>query len=160
MKMTCQVWTIAIVALLGCFPAQARADSIALRDGRLIQGKFAGGTQGVIAFAANGTTEYYEVDNIIMMTFGDDDANSQTRSTQPNAVGRIPTLPSEIPQPSSHKSDPASPAPVEESLRNKLEPIRTSVEWTPQITERSCRGRFHIYDIVANRIEDQLAYGM
>jgi len=41
---------IGFIVLLGAFPGLAKADSITLRDGRHVQGKFAGGTQGVIAF--------------------------------------------------------------------------------------------------------------
>ena len=66
-----------IVMLAGLISIPALGDSIALRDGRVVQGKFAGGTQGVIAFSVNGATQYYDVRNILVMIFEGDESDAQ-----------------------------------------------------------------------------------
>ena len=63
---------LAAAMFLGLLLGSASADSIALRDGRHVRGKFAGGTQGVIAFSVAGATQYYDVRDILVMTFEDE----------------------------------------------------------------------------------------
>jgi len=88
---------IGFIVLLGAFPGLAKADSITLRDGRHVQGKFAGGTQGVIAFSVGGTTQYYEVSNILVMTFEGEGSDAQGSSRQ-QASPIIPESGSIVPQ--------------------------------------------------------------
>jgi hypothetical protein len=68
----------------------AMADSITLRDGRHVQGKFAGGTQGVVAFSVGGATQYYEVSNILVMTFEPEGSDSQGASHQQTSPAIVP----------------------------------------------------------------------
>jgi hypothetical protein len=77
------VW-IGPLVLLGAFSNLARADSIALRDGRHIRGRFAGGTEGVIAFSVDGVTQYYNVRDIMVMTFEQDDYSGEPQDLKPN----------------------------------------------------------------------------
>ena len=82
------VGTIALV--LGLLSKPARADSIALRNGTVLHGRFVSGIQGVIAFSANGSTQYYDVRNISMMTFEgeeDDTQGTPPAKTIPKAPG-------------------------------------------------------------------------
>ena len=72
----------------------AHADSIALRDGRHVHGKFLGGTQGVIAFEVAGATQYFNVSDVLVMTFEGEDESSQ--STQQHSV--TPKAESLLPQ--------------------------------------------------------------
>ncbi len=70
--------------LLSC--SVAAADSVILRDGRHIRGRFSGGTQGVIAFSVGATTQYYDVRNVLAMTFGDEvesQGNPEQEQVQP-----------------------------------------------------------------------------
>ncbi|SRR6266496_939342 len=60
---------VLVLATLG----SAQGDSVVLRNGRNIHGKFAGGTQGVVAFLADGEMQYYKVADILVMTFDKDD---------------------------------------------------------------------------------------
>jgi len=72
--------------LTGLLSNISRADSITLRDGRHLQGKFAGGTQGVIAFSVAGATQYYDVSSILVMTF-----DAEGNETTPSA-GQEPSI--------------------------------------------------------------------
>lgn len=85
-KSTVRVGILASL-LLGC--GIASADSVILRDGRHIRGKFSGGTQGVIAFSVGGTTQYYDTRNVLAMTFGDETENQES----PEQQQVVPILP-------------------------------------------------------------------
>jgi hypothetical protein len=62
-----------ILTLLGGAASLARADSLELRDGRRLHGKYVGGTAGVIAFSADGAIEYFSVKQVLALLFTLDD---------------------------------------------------------------------------------------
>ncbi|MBS1842321.1 MAG: hypothetical protein JSS69_13935 [Acidobacteria bacterium] len=68
------------VALLGAALAGAvAADTLELKDGRVLQGKYLGGTQAVLRFELNGEVQTFSTNDIVALTF--------TRGTsQPQAV--------------------------------------------------------------------------
>jgi hypothetical protein len=76
--------------LLGFLSSLSRADSLTLRDGRHVQGKFSGGTQGVIAFSVGGATQYFDVSSVLVMTFDVEGSDAQ------GAPGQQPSI---IPDP-------------------------------------------------------------
>jgi hypothetical protein len=80
---------LAIVGSVVLASSAASADSVILRDGRHIRGKFSGGTQGVIAFSIGGTTQYYDVRNVLAMTFGEE-VESQGNPEQEQVVPILP----------------------------------------------------------------------
>ena len=54
---------------LGWMAVSASADTLQMKDGRVIQGRFFGGTQASVQFETNGQIELYKVDDIISVTF-------------------------------------------------------------------------------------------
>jgi len=62
---------LAIVAWAGLagMAVTASADTLQMKDGRVIQGRFLGGTQANVQFETNGKIELYNVDDIISVTF-------------------------------------------------------------------------------------------
>jgi mRNA-degrading endonuclease toxin of MazEF toxin-antitoxin module len=68
-----------LLAAAFCFTLAAAADTLELRDGRVVNGKYLGGTQSQVRFEVNGKVELYSVDKILALTFsgdarvGDDD---------------------------------------------------------------------------------------
>lgn len=94
MKFKSNAFLVCVLVLLGLLSSLSRADSITLRDGRHVQGKFAGGTQGVIAFSVGGATQYYEVSNILVMTFEGEGNDAQGTSHRDQ-------IPSITPEPGS-----------------------------------------------------------
>jgi hypothetical protein len=54
---------------LALMAASASADTLQMKDGRVIQGRFLGGTQASVQFEVNGKIELYNVDQIISLTF-------------------------------------------------------------------------------------------
>jgi hypothetical protein len=92
----------------------ARADSIVLRDGRHVHGKFAGGTQGVIAFSSQGATQYYNVAEVLVMTF-DQEGEGQGAYDQPSA----PDGPAIFLHPQQGKSKPPKALPRKTKAGNR-----------------------------------------
>jgi hypothetical protein len=55
--------------ILVLFCLSASADTLQLRDGRVVQGRFLGGTQASVQFESNGKIDLYDVDQVISITF-------------------------------------------------------------------------------------------
>jgi hypothetical protein len=51
------------------FVAIAAADTLELRDGRVLQGRYLGGTQAVLRFEAHGNIETFSVNDVVALTF-------------------------------------------------------------------------------------------
>ena len=93
MKSKTNKFVVGAFLLLGFLTSLSRADSLTLRDGRHVQGKFSGGTQGVIAFSVGGATRYYDVSNVLVMTFDAEGSDAQgTPGPQPSIVPDPGTL--------------------------------------------------------------------
>ncbi len=54
---------------LGLMSVSASADTLQMKDGRVIQGRFLGGTQASVQFETNGKIELYDVNQVISLTF-------------------------------------------------------------------------------------------
>jgi hypothetical protein len=92
-----KTWTkaLALPAFTLLLAAAASADTLELKDGRVLQGRFLGGTQAVMRFEANGEVRTFSINDIVALTF------TATYHEQ-NA----------IPPPSNNQSqDPAPPPP-------------------------------------------------
>src|SRR5260221_172878 len=60
---------VATAALGLLFVAIAAADTLELRDGRVLQGRYLGGTQAVLRFEINGNVEAFSVNDVVALTF-------------------------------------------------------------------------------------------
>jgi hypothetical protein len=90
-------WTkaLAIPAFTLLLATAASADTLELRDGRVLQGRYLGGTQAVMRFESNGEVRTFSINDIVALTF-------TTTYHDQNAA----------PPPSKGQSqDPASPPP-------------------------------------------------
>src|SRR2546430_6423 len=58
------------VMALGLFMAgAATADTLELKDGRVLKGKYLGGTQAVMRFELNGEVQTFNTNDIVALTF-------------------------------------------------------------------------------------------
>jgi hypothetical protein len=65
----------------------ASADTLQMKDGRVVQGKFLGGTQASVQFEVTGKIELYNVDQVISITFtGVPAASSGFQSAPPSPM--------------------------------------------------------------------------
>jgi hypothetical protein len=61
---------ILAAAILGLFlVGAAAADTLELKDGRVLQGRFVGGTQAILRFEVNGEVQTFNVTQIVALTF-------------------------------------------------------------------------------------------
>jgi len=60
---------IATAALGLLFLASAVADTLELKDGRVLQGRYLGGTQAVLRFEVNGNVQTFSVNDVVALTF-------------------------------------------------------------------------------------------
>jgi hypothetical protein len=69
MKTSAKLLAGLICAGLGLLAGSASADTLQMKDGRVIQGRFFGGTQASVQFETNGQVELFNVNDIISVTF-------------------------------------------------------------------------------------------
>jgi hypothetical protein len=60
---------IAIAALGLVFVTVAAADTLELKDGRVLQGRYLGGTQAVLRFEVDGNVQTFGVNDVVALTF-------------------------------------------------------------------------------------------
>jgi hypothetical protein len=85
MKISARLLAGLIWLSLGLMTVPASADTLQMKDGRVIQGRFFGGTQASVQFETNGKVELYNVDDVISVTF-------TTPQSQPSpSAGSDPT---------------------------------------------------------------------
>jgi hypothetical protein len=81
---------------LSCLALPASADTLQMKDGSVIQGRFLGGTQASVQFETNGKIELYNVSDIISVTF----TSTQATPTPPS-MGAAPAAPPPPPAPAA-----------------------------------------------------------
>src|SRR5215468_2352114 len=52
------------------------SDSLQLKDGHHYYGKYAGGTEGVLAFQIEGSVQYFSVSDVVLLLFGESRAQA------------------------------------------------------------------------------------
>lgn len=78
-----RTWWVVMVAC--CFLAAGlRADTIKLKDGSTVQGKYLGGTDSQVTFYTNGNLQHYPIADLDSITFGDESSSSAAASTTPS----------------------------------------------------------------------------
>jgi hypothetical protein len=90
-----KTWTWLLAALaglsMGLLAVSASADSLQLKDGSVVQGKFLDGNQTYINFIVDNKTEQYSIDRIISITFtGDRAAPSAQAPATPAPASMTP----------------------------------------------------------------------
>jgi hypothetical protein len=74
-------------ALLGAALAgAAAADTLELKDGRVLQGKFLGGTQAILRFEVNGDVQTFSTNDIVALTFTRGSSQPQAMAAPPPAA--------------------------------------------------------------------------
>jgi hypothetical protein len=80
----------------------AAADTLELKDGRVVQGRFLGGTQALVRFSVNGQVQTFNVTEVVAVTFTNNYGNTQA----------APPPPQEQPAPQPQAYQQAAPAPA------------------------------------------------
>ncbi len=67
--------------------AAAMADTLELKDGRLIHGHYMGGTATTLRFAVDGSVDVIPIDTVLALTFSGSDSLAETASAETTQVG-------------------------------------------------------------------------
>lgn len=67
------------------------SDSLTLRDGRHLEGKYVGGSSDVIGFLTNGAVQYYPITDVLAVVFGNPGVDSPIGGVQQNSYRNKPT---------------------------------------------------------------------
>ena len=68
----------------------AAADTLELKDGRVLQGKYLGGTQATLRFEINGEVQAFSTNDIVALTFTRGSSQTTPAAAQPNAPTSVP----------------------------------------------------------------------
>ena len=75
-----------------CIP-EMRADSLQLKNGNFVEGKYLGGTERAVQFEVNGKVRLYDVDEILSISFAASSADggipSKNAGPKPDAKGEL-----------------------------------------------------------------------
>ncbi|HMD06714.1 MAG TPA: hypothetical protein VKH63_04215 [Candidatus Acidoferrum sp.] len=105
---------IAAVVLGLFFAGAAEADTLELKDGRVIQGRYLGGTQAVLRFEIDGEVQTFSVVDAVAITFTGNSGKTSAPAAAPPAAAPAPTAPPP-PSDASPDSSAASAAPPDAS---------------------------------------------
>jgi hypothetical protein len=95
-----RVQMIAAVALGLFFASAARADTLELKDGRVLQGRYLGGTQAVLRFEIKGEVQTFNVADAVALTF----TGNSGKTSAPAAAPAAPVPPAAAPPPTDAPS--------------------------------------------------------
>ena len=99
--------SLAVFTLL--LAATAAADTLELKDGRILQGRYLGGTQAVLRFEVNGSVQTFSTNDIVAVTFT---SGSGAASAAPAPAALAPRSPA----PTSYASGDSVTIPAGQSL--------------------------------------------
>lgn len=116
MKISAGLLAILVWTGLGWMAVSASADTLQMKDGRVIQGRFFGGTQASVQFETNGKIELYGVDDIISVTF----TSPPPASTPPPAAAATPSAPPVPDTPPPAPIAPQAPPPTAAARTNSF----------------------------------------
>jgi hypothetical protein len=107
-----RVRMVAAFALGLIFAVTAAADTLELKDGRVLQGRYLGGTQAVLRFEVKGEVQTFNVTDSVAITFtGNSGKTSASAVGPPASVTPAPPPPANAPPPAPPDASGASVAP-------------------------------------------------
>ncbi len=83
---------LSAVALGLFFVGAATADTLELKDGRILKGKYLGGTQAVLRFELNGEVQTFSTTEIVALTFTGNPGHSAPAPTPAAAPAETPAM--------------------------------------------------------------------
>src|SRR5882724_3518040 len=94
-RLRMKTWTKTLFAVVlgAALAGAAAADTFDLRDGRVLQGKFLGGTQATLRFEVNGEVQAFSTNDIVAVTF------TRGSSQQQMPAPAAPAAPAPAPAP-------------------------------------------------------------
>src|SRR5262249_44097211 len=72
---------LGVAVLSAALAGAAAADTLELKDGRVLQGKYVGGTQAVLRFEVDGQVQTFPTNDIVALTFTRSSSQPQHMTT-------------------------------------------------------------------------------
>ncbi len=141
-----RLFTAMIVGLF--FVSVAAADTLELKSGRVVQGKYLGGTQHVLRFEVNGEVQTFSTNDIVALTF-----TGTGRSSGP--VPAPADVPAPAPAPAPATAPPA-PAPV---AANGLVTVPAGQSILIRMIDGVDSSKNHVGDVFHASLETDLTVG-
>jgi hypothetical protein len=82
-----------VAIVLAAFAGGASADSLELRNGQIVQGKFLGGSPLNIRFQVNGQEQVFATKDVLNISFSDTSAQDSSAAALPDAPTAAPAVP-------------------------------------------------------------------
>jgi outer membrane lipoprotein SlyB len=80
---------LVVAALVLSITGAAAADTLELKDGRVLQGRFLGGTQATLRFEVNGEIQTFSVTTVLALTFTGSSHSSMARPAAPASAPAV-----------------------------------------------------------------------
>src|SRR5437867_3941428 len=98
-RLRMKTWTKTLFAVVlgAALAGAAAADTLELRDGRVLQGKYLGGTQATLRFEVNGEVQAFSTNDVVALTFTR--GTSQPQAVAPPSAPAAPAAPVAAVQP-------------------------------------------------------------
>lgn len=84
---------LVMAVILACLVPVVRADSLELKNGNMVQGRYLGGTEHAVQFEVNGKIQLYDINQILSINFaasaGDGLVPSNSGAAGPNGKGSL-----------------------------------------------------------------------
>jgi hypothetical protein len=105
-----KIWTrfLAAVALGFLFVGVAAADTLELKDGRVLHGRYLGGTQAVLRFELDGEVRTFSTNDVVALTF----TGGREHAPPPDAPAAVAPPPRAMAAPPPQNPSPAETAPA------------------------------------------------
>jgi hypothetical protein len=123
MMMSGRVRMIAAFGLGLFFAGAAVADTLELKDGRILQGRYLGGTQAVVRFEIDGDVRTFSVNDVVGVTF----TGGSGKSSGPALAPPADAVPQAVPPVAAAPSDAPPTAPVEAAPPTAIAPPPAAV---------------------------------
>jgi hypothetical protein len=127
------------------FVSVAAADTLELKSGKVVQGKFLGGTQHILRFEVNGEVQTFSTNDIVALTF-------TGRSSSPAPA------PVEAPAPAPPPAPAAAPAPAP-AAANGLVTIPAGQSMLIRMIDGVDSAKNHVGDVFHASLETDLTVG-
>jgi len=142
---------LSLTALGFLFAGSASADTLELKDGRVLQGKYLGGTQAVLRFEVSGEVQTFRTNDLVALTF----TNGPGATAAP-APAAAPDTPTPVPAAQSNMAPQAAAAPATAASSNSTVTLPAGQSFLVRMIDGVDSSKNHVGDVFHASLETDL----